>query len=105
MVALGVPSHRTLIAAGSALAALLGVAILVLAFLRPLLRVPENTIKLIVGAMTTAFGSFWTLESLGYTWLLGDARLLLLVGVYLLDRWLLTRVMRNSDSKLLGDAL
>jgi len=50
--------------AGGALVGLLLVAATGLAIRAPLARVPENSIKFIVGAMITGFGSFWTLESL-----------------------------------------
>ncbi len=39
---------------------------------------PENTIKFTVGCGILAFGTFWTLESLGYAWPFHDAALLLL---------------------------
>ncbi len=35
---------------------------------RPLARVPENTLKLAVGVMLSAFGVFWTGEGLGVAW-------------------------------------
>lgn len=104
VVALGTPTHRTLIAAGAALVALLCVAALGLVLHQPLRRVPENTMKFVVGAMITAFGSFWTLESLGYHWPLGDASLPLLVGFYLVGGWLLTRVMRRDADGTVGGA-
>jgi uncharacterized membrane protein len=33
---------------------------------RPLARVPENTIKFAVGLMLTTFGTFWSVEGLGW---------------------------------------
>jgi uncharacterized membrane protein len=33
---------------------------------RPLARVPENTIKFAVGVMLTTFGTFWSVEGLGW---------------------------------------
>ena len=51
--------------AGAAIAALIAVAIAGAVIRAPLARVPENTIKFVVGAMIVAFGTFWTLESLG----------------------------------------
>jgi uncharacterized membrane protein len=35
---------------------------------RPLARVPENTLKFVVGVMLSAFGVFWTGEGLGVAW-------------------------------------
>ena len=39
----------------------------------PLARVPENTMKLIVGMMLTSFGVFWGAEGAGAQWPGGDA--------------------------------
>jgi uncharacterized membrane protein len=52
---------------GAALAALI-VILLGLALHRPLARVPENTLKFIVGIMLTTFGIFWIGEGLRYPW-------------------------------------
>jgi hypothetical protein len=35
---------------------------------RPLAKVPENTLKFVVGVMLSAFGVFWTGEGLGVPW-------------------------------------
>ncbi len=45
----------------------------------PLARVPENTLKFIVGIMLTTFGTFWLAEGFNYQWPLSDAFLLILV--------------------------
>ncbi len=47
----------------------------------PLARVPENAMKLIVGIMLTAFGTFWGAEGAGARWPGGDAALAVLVPV------------------------
>jgi len=78
VVALGVQTHHTIAAAAAALAALIVVILAGLLLRKPLARVPENTIKFTVGCGILAFGTFWTLESLGYAWPLQDAALLLL---------------------------
>jgi uncharacterized membrane protein len=44
-----------------------------------LTRVPENTLKFIVGVMLSAFGCFWSTEGAGATWPGSDAALLVLV--------------------------
>ncbi len=49
---------------------------------RPLTRVPENTIKFVVGVMLVAFGTFWGGEGLGVEWTLGDWMIPLLAGLY-----------------------
>ena len=42
---------------------------------KPLARVPENSLKFIVGIMTATFGIFWTTEGLGFAWPFADATL------------------------------
>jgi uncharacterized membrane protein len=48
---------------------------------RPLARVPENTIKLVVAVVLTAFGIFWIVEGAGARWPGGDAALLALLAL------------------------
>jgi uncharacterized membrane protein len=49
---------------------------------RPFARVPENTMKFVVGIMLVSFGTFWLGEGLGVAWFLGDATLLVLAAGY-----------------------
>jgi uncharacterized membrane protein len=49
----------------------------------PLARIPENTLKFIVGVMLTTFGTFWGGEGIGITWWNQDVFLLVLVAFYL----------------------
>ena len=64
-----------------ALAAALAVTAIGAAVRRPLARVPENMLKFAVGIMLSAFGLFWTGESLGVEWPAGDVAI---VGLALL---------------------
>ena len=50
---------------------------------RPASRVPENTMKFVVGVMLTSFGTFWTGEGLGIAWWGADLSLLILAAFYL----------------------
>jgi uncharacterized membrane protein len=49
----------------------------------PLQRVPENTLKFVVGIMLTSFGTFWGGEGLGIAWWREDLFLPILVAFYL----------------------
>jgi cell division protein FtsW (lipid II flippase) len=49
----------------------------------PLARVPENTIKLVVGLMLSTYGTFWAAEGAGAQWPAGDV-FLLVVAAWLL---------------------
>ena len=51
---------------------------------RPITRVPENTLKRVVGAMLSGFGTFWVGEGAGLAWPGGDASIILLGLGYLL---------------------
>jgi uncharacterized membrane protein len=66
-------------AALGALAAVLAVGAVGVAVRAPLARVPENTMKFVVGTMLTAFGLFWSTEGAGAHWPGSDTALLVLV--------------------------
>ena len=58
---------------------------------------PENTIKFVVGAMITSFGTYWTLEAMaGNVWPLGDWSLLALNAFYLAGGQALVPVVRPT---------
>jgi uncharacterized membrane protein len=90
----GANQHRIGLAAGSALAAVLGVAIVGAAIHRPLTRVPENAMKFSVGVMLTSFGIFWGAEGAGAEWPGGDAALLALVPTVFAFSLVLVRLFR-----------
>jgi uncharacterized membrane protein len=91
VVALGVQTHHAIAAAAAAIAALLVVLASGLALRKPLARVPEQTIKFTVGCGILAFGTFWTLQSLGYDWPLADASLLALFACNILGGLAITQ--------------
>jgi len=67
-------------AAVGAVSAAIFVVMLGLIVHRPLSRVPENTLKLAVGVMLSAFGAFWVGEGVGVEWPGGDAALFALIA-------------------------
>jgi uncharacterized membrane protein len=67
-----------------ALAALLVVIALGLVVHRPLSRIPENTLKFLVGVLLSAFGTFWVGEGLGFAWPERDWSILGLIAGFLL---------------------
>jgi uncharacterized membrane protein len=71
-------------AAIGALAAFLAVMAVGLLIHKPLARVPENTLKFLVGIMLSAFGVFWTSEGLGVPWPGGDLALFGLAAAFAL---------------------
>ena len=51
---------------------------------RPLARVPENSIKFVVGVLLVAFGTVWGGEGIGVEWTLGDLMIPILAVLYFL---------------------
>jgi len=85
-------------AIGAAAAGVL--VILVGALVRdPLQRIPENTLKFLVGIMLTTFGTFWSGESFGITWPFSDLFLLLLAALYLVASALLITAIKQRQSR------
>jgi uncharacterized membrane protein len=78
VIAFGSAQHHLGLAAAGAAAALVVVAVAGVIAQGPLSRVPENTIKFVVGLLLTSFGCFWGAEGAGVDWP-GDE--LSLVGV------------------------
>jgi uncharacterized membrane protein len=70
----------------------------------PLARVPENSLKFIVGIMLTAFGTFWGAEGAGARWPGSDAALLVLVPAIALFALGLVAVLRREREPRPGPA-
>ncbi len=67
------------LAAVAAGAAVLAVTAAGVALRAPLARVPENTLKFVVGVMLTSFGLFWGGEGVHARWPGGEAALLVII--------------------------
>jgi uncharacterized membrane protein len=99
VLALGSHSTATLDAAtAGALVALAAVVVVGLIVHRPLARVPENTMKYIVGIMVTAFGIFWTGEGAQIAWPASDAALFYLAALVLTVAGSATLALRRSST-------
>lgn len=82
-----------------------GAAVLVVAGLgmllrRPLIRVPENIMKFIVGAMLTTFGTFWGAEGAGVRWPGGEVALLVLLAVVIVGGGTAVLVLRRLPQRV-----
>jgi uncharacterized membrane protein len=84
------------LAAIAALSAVVLVALAGIALRAPLARVPENSMKFVVGIMLTSFGIFWGAEGAGATWPGADAALLVLVPAVALFALALVAVLRRA---------
>jgi uncharacterized membrane protein len=76
----GANQHDIGLAAAAAAAAVIVVVAAGVAVRAPLARVPENTMKFVVGVLLSSFGTFWLAEGAGVHWPGGDASLLGLIA-------------------------
>ena len=96
VVALGAGGTGLLLPASlGAAAALVVIAALGLALHRPLARVPENTLKFVVGGLLSAFGTFWVGEGAGFAWPGSDLAIPGLMAAYLAIALCLVPVCRG----------
>ncbi len=67
---------------------------------RPLTRVPENTLKLVVGVMLTSFGTFWGAEGAGVRWPGSDTALpAVIAAVAVVATGLIAVLRRERDRR------
>ncbi|MGH3769163.1 MAG: hypothetical protein ACRDTX_29115, partial [Pseudonocardiaceae bacterium] len=83
------------LAAVAGLAAIVVVTVAGVAVRAPLARVPENTMKFVVGIMLTSFGVFWGAEGAGAHWPGADAALLVVVPAVAVFALALVAVLRR----------
>jgi uncharacterized membrane protein len=81
-----------IIGAGAAALGVTGIAVVVH---QPLSRVPENSLKFVVGLMLTAFGTFWAAEGVGLEWPGEDLAILGLLAFYALASGVLIVLLRQ----------
>lgn len=94
----GANQHNISLAVVAALAAVLVVTVTGIAVRAPLARVPENTVKFVVGVILTSFGIFWGSEGAGAQWPGGDIALLgIIAAVALLSLGLVTLLRRVAQ--------
>lgn len=86
----GISAGNIPLAVAGALLAIIPVTALVVIIRGPLSRVPENSIKFVVGILLTTFGTYWAVEGLGVfaadqaslDWPLGDVMLAVILAVW-----------------------
>jgi len=91
----GTQRNVGLAAAGAGLAVVV-VLIAGLMVHAPLSRVPENTLKFVVGVMLTSFGIFWAAEGAGVSWPGADASLVVLIAAVVVSALGLVGIVRKS---------
>jgi uncharacterized membrane protein len=96
VIAVGAAHGLTAYASLGAAAAFLLVLAIGLVVHHPLARVPENTLKFVVGLMLTSFGIFWTGEGLGAEWPGADLSLLLILAILAAYSFVAVRWLRSA---------
>jgi uncharacterized membrane protein len=94
----GANQHDIGLAAVAAGVAVAFVVVIGLAARAPLARVPENSMKFVVGVLLTTFGLFWGVEGAGASWPGNEAALPCLAVVILAASWLMVRDLRRGQS-------
>jgi uncharacterized membrane protein len=95
VLALGAGGGSLMSASAGAAASVLLVAVLGVLLHRPVAGLPENDIKLVVGIILSAFGTFWTGEGLAGAWPGGDWMLAALLGFWALIAFAGVRLARD----------
>jgi uncharacterized membrane protein len=89
-------SHGVTIAAAAAAAALVTVVAVGTIVRAPLSRVPENTLKFVVGLLLASFGTFWSGEGAGVSWPGSDGALLGILALLVITSLVAVRLLRHE---------
>ena len=95
----GANQHNIPLAAVAAVAAVVVVTAAGIAVRAPLARVPENSMKFVVGVMLTSFGIFWGAEGAGAQWPGADVALLVVVPAVALFALALVALLRRINAR------
>ena len=98
VIAVGTAHGQTFWAGMGALAAVVLVLLVGMVVHRPLVRVPENTLKFVVGLMLSSFGVFWTGEGLGADWPGADLALIWIFGLFAIFALGAVRLIAKPES-------
>jgi uncharacterized membrane protein len=85
----------TILGAAAAAVVVIAVAFAVHA---PLSRVPENTLKFVVGVMLSGFGTFWAGEGVGLSWPGEDLSILGLIAFYAVVAGIIIYLLRQRSA-------
>jgi uncharacterized membrane protein len=101
----GATQHRLALSALVASVTVLAVAAVGVVVHRPLSRVPENTLKFIVGILLTSFGMFWSAEGAGVAWPGGESAVPALIALVAGTSVFLARALRRQHRRILAHQL
>jgi uncharacterized membrane protein len=94
----GSNQHDIPLAAIAAVSAIVVVTVAGVAVRAPLARVPENTLKFVVGILLTSFGLFWGAEGAGAHWPGSDAALLGVIPAVAVFALALVAILRRPPA-------
>src|SRR5438552_15639622 len=97
VIAFGSAQRHVAVAAVGAAVAFVVVVIAGVLAKGPLSRVPENTIKFVVGLLLTSFGCFWGAEGAGVDWPGDELSLLGVIAFFALVSLVLVRALRHRQ--------
>ncbi len=100
VITFGTNQHNVGLAVLAAFAAIVLVIAAGSAAHAPLSRVPENTLKYVVGVLLTSFGIFWGTEGAGASWPAGDAAIPAVIAVMAAASLGLVAVLRRRHARL-----
>ena len=100
VIAFGSTNGHLGLAVAGAVAAFVVVVVAGLLVRGPLARVPENTIKFVVGVLLTSFGCFWAAEGAGVDWPGEELSLLGVIVFFVVVSFGLVRVLRRRRTTL-----
>jgi uncharacterized membrane protein len=97
VISFGAAQHNGVATAAAAAAVALVIVLAAGVLVRaPLSRVPENTLKFVVGLLLSTFGTFWAAEGAGVSWPGEDAALLAILGLLLAASLTAVRLLRHE---------
>lgn len=98
----GATQHRIALSALVASLTVVAVATVGVLVHRPLSRMPENTLKFIVGILLTSFGMFWSAEGAGVSWPDGESAIPVLIALMAGTAVLLAGALRRQHGQVLA---
>lgn len=96
----GTIQGEVILASFAALTAVVIVAIAGFALRKPLAKVPENSMKFVVGIMLTSFGIFWGAEGAGAVWPGKDLSLVGIIIFMVIISNILIKILKVQNSKV-----
>ncbi|MFY4776177.1 COG4280 domain-containing protein [Metabacillus sp. RGM 3146] len=105
VITLGTSSTKSGLMQNTIIGALAAVVVVLLAGLllrQPLIKIPENTMKFIVGVMLTSFGAFWVGEAFEVQWPQSDLSIVYLSASLLVFSWLTVRYIKSKLKQAKG---